>query len=171
MTRKAYLSGAAIGAVAIVLAGAGGYMTRASAEAGGAVNARPAAVAPGGAPASFADIVEQVAPAVVTVVIEGKATPVSLSGPDDSDGADGSNDGGEAPQLPPGFDFRKLFPPGQDGAAAPKLRAEGSGFFISRDGYIVTNNHVIERADKITVHTKDDRTLTARSMTWLLVTM
>ena len=159
MTRKAYLSGAAIGAVAIVLAGAGGYMTRASAEAGGAVNARPAPIAPSGAPASFADIVEQVAPAVVSVDIEGKATPISLSGPDDSDGSD---DGGGAPQLPPGFDFKKLFPPGQDGAPAPKLRASGSGFFISRDGYIVTNNHVIEHADKITIHTKDDRTLTAR---------
>ena len=42
------------------------------------------------------------------------------------------------------------------------MRATGSGFFISADGYLVTNNHVVENADKITVRTSDDRTLTAR---------
>ena len=41
------------------------------------------------------------------------------------------------------------------------MRASGSGFFISPDGYIVTNNHVVEGADKITVHTKDGQDLHA----------
>src|SRR6185437_14728923 len=41
------------------------------------------------------------------------------------------------------------------------MHAAGSGFFISPDGYIVTNNHVVDHADKITVHTSDDRTFKA----------
>ncbi len=163
MTRNAYLSSAAIGAAAILL-GSAGYWTAANAEAAGAVNARPMAPALGaaGAPASFADIVERVAPAVVSIDVEGKAStgPVSFTVPDDSDGSEGSDDG-RGQKLPPGFDFRKLLPPGADGGEAPKMRASGSGFFISRDGFVVTNNHVVEGADKITVHTKDDQTLKA----------
>jgi serine protease Do len=42
------------------------------------------------------------------------------------------------------------------------MQATGSGFFISPDGYIVTNNHVVEGADTITVRTGDDRTLKAK---------
>ena len=39
----------------------------------------------------------------------------------------------------------------------------GTGFVISADGYIVTNNHVIEDVDKIEVHFIDGATLTRRS--------
>jgi serine protease Do len=42
------------------------------------------------------------------------------------------------------------------------VRATGSGFFISADGYIVTNNHVVEGAQKITVRTRNGRALPAR---------
>ena len=38
----------------------------------------------------------------------------------------------------------------------------GSGFIISRDGYILTNNHVVDHADKVTVRLQDRRTLTAK---------
>lgn len=38
----------------------------------------------------------------------------------------------------------------------------GSGFIISKDGYILTNNHVVEGADKVTVRLQDRRTLTAK---------
>ena len=157
LKRKSYLAGAAGGAIALVLAGAGGYWARASAE-GGAVNGQGAIAAPG-APASFADIVQRVAPAVVSIDIEGKAgpSPAAFAGqaPDGGDGQDGQDDQG----LP--FDFRQLFPQGAPPQAQP-IRASGSGFFISPDGYIVTNNHVVEGADSITVHTKDDRELKAR---------
>jgi serine protease Do len=40
--------------------------------------------------------------------------------------------------------------------------ASGSGVIISNDGYIVTNNHVVEKADKITVATNDHRTFQAK---------
>jgi len=49
-------------------------------------------------------------------------------------------------------DLRQFFGQAPD-QPAPKMAATGSGFFISADGYIVTNNHVVERADKITEQT------------------
>jgi serine protease Do len=43
----------------------------------------------------------------------------------------------------------------------PKAVAQGSGFIISQDGYIITNNHVVEGAGKVTVKLQDDRQFTA----------
>jgi serine protease Do len=48
-----------------------------------------------------------------------------------------------------------------DGRPLPKVRGSGSGFFISADGYIVTNNHVVQGAEEISVHTSGGRTLKA----------
>jgi serine protease Do len=153
MLPKTLLPTAAIGATALALAAAGGYWTRAEAETG-AVNAGAPAAA---APQSFADIVQRVAPAVVSIDVVEKAAPQSAAlegqnglpfpfGPGGADGQDG----------PFGFDFRQMVPhPGP-------TRATASGFFISSDGYIVTNNHVIDGAGKITVRDKDGREFTAR---------
>ena len=44
----------------------------------------------------------------------------------------------------------------------PAVQASGSGFFISPDGYVVTNNHVVENADTIKVTLNDKRQLTAK---------
>jgi serine protease Do len=52
-------------------------------------------------------------------------------------------------------------PNGQAPQRAPKEQVTGSGFFISADGYIVTNNHVVEGATKITVRMADKRRLDA----------
>ncbi|HTK36699.1 MAG TPA: Do family serine endopeptidase [Caulobacteraceae bacterium] len=169
MSRKKYLGAAAVGAVAAAaLIGAGDQWAHASAQ--GAVNERPAAAPASIAPTSFADLVQRVAPAVVSIDVEGKGgrdavalqgQPFSFNLPDGNDGDDGL--GG----LP--FDFRRLFPqqPGgrggqPDGQELPRMQATGSGFFISADGYIVTNNHVVEGADVITVRTSDDRSLKAK---------
>ncbi|MBS0332493.1 MAG: hypothetical protein JSS35_06980, partial [Proteobacteria bacterium] len=61
-------------AAALSLAGAAGYAVHAAAP-GAAVNAQPQAPVTGTAPASFADIVSRVAPAVVSIEVEGKASP------------------------------------------------------------------------------------------------
>ncbi|MCL4120943.1 UNVERIFIED_CONTAM: hypothetical protein GTU68_042054 [Idotea baltica] len=69
------------------------------------------------------------------------------------------------PQVPEGSPFRELFPDlfgGPDGQA-PSRRASalGSGFVISADGFIVTNNHVIDKADEIIIEFFDGKELEA----------
>ncbi|MFI4963755.1 MAG: Do family serine endopeptidase [Caulobacterales bacterium] len=103
-------------------------------------------------PASFADIVQRVAPAVVSIDIVGKAGPSHV--------AFGQGEGAAPFGGGQGFPFGQFFQQMPQQRAAP-MRATGSGFFISADGYIVTNNHVVEGADKITVRTADDRSLPA----------
>jgi serine protease Do len=144
--KKTLVSGSVAGALAMLLA-AGGYVASARAEA-------PVAAAPG-APTSFADIIQRVAPAVVSVDVEAKTDPshIAFGGPGQDGDDDASPDDGQG-GLPFGF----AIPRGQQ---PRKMEATGSGFFISADGYIVTNNHVVEGADKITVRTNDDRSLKA----------
>ncbi len=155
-------AGAAVGVMIAAMAASGGYWARASAEPGGP-SAAQSTFAPPGAPASFADIVQRVAPAVVSIDVESKAVPNPVAFPN-GEGAPQfpfTAPGGPGDQGPAPFDFRKLFPQQPDGAPAPRLHATGSGFFISKDGYIVTNNHVVDGADKITVRTSDDKSLKA----------
>jgi len=138
---------AGVAAAALALAGAGGYVAHAAAP--GAVNAAPAPPPSAGGLPSFAPIVDRVAPAVVSIEIEGKVGPSPIA-------AQGFGGGG-LDQLPP--EFRQFFqgPQFQERQQPQTMHAAGSGFFISGDGYIVTNNHVVENADKITVHTADNR--------------
>ncbi|HWE47583.1 MAG TPA: Do family serine endopeptidase, partial [Caulobacteraceae bacterium] len=158
--QKTFLSGAAIGAIATMLVG-GGYLAGAHAQGGAETSAPHIA---GVAPTSFADIVQKVAPAVVSIDIQGKAGPdhVMLFGQGAAPDGDGDDDDQGA--LPPGLQqFRQLFPQLPQQQVQPrKVQGTGSGFFISADGYIVTNNHVVANADTITVRTADDRTLKAR---------
>jgi serine protease Do len=61
-------------------------------------------------------------------------------------------------RLPPGFD--DFFPQFRN---RPRVeQGTGSGFIVSHDGYILTNNHVVERADKVTVRLLDKRVFVAR---------
>ena len=114
----------------------------------------------GRAPLSFADIVERVKPSVVSIsVTNGENAKVAElrkggKGGKAAPGPQGATPG--IPDLPPDHplnDFFKNFPRGgqaPDQEERPTL-AQGSGFVISADGYVVTNNHVVENATKITV--------------------
>ena len=157
--KRKTLVGTGLMALAAALSGAAIYTTQAGAAPSGPVNT-PVAAGPA-APVSFADIVEKVAPAVVSIEVETKAGPrqaVFTQGRD-APGAD-DNDGDA-------FPFGFALPQGRGGRQATPQNAEpvmgaGSGFFISQDGYVVTNNHVVENAIKITVRTNDDRELPAK---------
>jgi serine protease Do len=98
----------------------------------------------GRAPLSFADLVDRVKPAVVSVHVKGAAN------------RGGSRGGrGLLPELPedhPLHEFFKNLPREAPGQPTPRpAQAQGSGFVISADGYVVTNNHVIDGAGKVQV--------------------
>ncbi len=113
------------------------------------------------APVGFADVVEQVKPAVVSVRIEMNSERRSSVAGD----LEGRN-------IPPGLrEFFRQFgmpdvpnmpnAPGRRGGGG-RTMGQGSGFFISADGYAVTNNHVVDKADVVNVTTDDNKTHKAK---------
>src|SRR5437660_1569539 len=125
MNTNRNLMKAGVAAAALAMAGATGYVAHAGAAQGGAVNAKP--TAPVNAPLpSFADIVQRVAPAVVSIEVETKVGPSAIAAPF-------GGGGGDSDQIPP--EFRRFFQQGQP-ARPQTMKAAGSGFFISADGYI-----------------------------------
>nr|WP_235019484.1 DegQ family serine endoprotease [Tabrizicola flagellatus] len=101
-----------------------------------------------GAPESFAELAQKISPAVVNIT-----TSAMVAGP-----ADGM------PMVPEGSPFEDFFRDfGGPGPRGPqRSEALGSGFVISEDGYIVTNNHVIEGADEITIEFFSGKKLKAK---------
>ena len=87
--------------------------------------------------AGFSEIAERVTPAVVTIFVERTI------------------EAHERGSLPPAFeDFFRQQPP-------QRVNGSGSGFIVSDDGYVVTNNHVIEDADLINIQLSDRREYSA----------
>jgi serine protease Do len=105
------------------------------------------------APVGFADIVEKVKPAVISVrvKVDGGSQASALGGND----------------VPPGLrEFFRRFgmpdvPNGSEdmprGRGRNVITGQGSGFFISADGYAVTNNHVVEKAESVQITTDDGK--------------
>jgi serine protease Do len=94
---------------------------------------------------AFVSIAEHVTPAVVSISSERDRQAVAAT------------PRGRA--APPGMeDFFRQFEPRQQGPA----ESSGSGFIVSKDGYIMTNNHVVEGADRVTVTLNDRRTFPAK---------
>ena len=99
-----------------------------------AMAARPHATA--GLPAGFADLVAKVRPSVISIRVKIENSPVQ-SGDDGDVGAVPSQDPNGMPQG------REI------------VTGQGSGFFVSADGYAVTNNHVVDNAESVDVTTSD----------------
>ena len=108
-------------------------------------------------PGSFSNLVKETRPAVISVIVKKKSIGASMTS-------------GQNPEqlkeffkkfnMPKGFNPNFGTPNG--GKHAQPMFGQGSGFFISDDGYIVTNNHVIDGAENIKVRLHDKRTLEAK---------
>ena len=104
-------------------------------------------------PVGFADIVEKVKPAVISVRVKiDRQSEPNLSDDD--------------LPFPPGSPFERFFKrfgaPNAPHGGHEVVTGQGSGFFISRDGYAVTNNHVVQNADNVQVTADDGKTYTAK---------
>jgi serine protease Do len=148
--RVALLTGVALVAVA-GFAGARGYDSLQWTETAHAQDAMPSSAQQ---PTGFADLVQKVKPAVVSVRvrIEESANTAEPS----------------LGQFTPGSPMQRFFQQfgHQFGGGMPQqkevITGEGSGFFISPDGYIVTNNHVVDHAKTVQIKTDDGTTYKAK---------
>lgn len=141
---------------AILVAGPGGYLPTSLPAWSSAARAADAATQH---PASFADLVAKVKPAVISVRVK----------IDQSASMTGMTDNGNENMNPfaPGSPMEKFFQ--QFGKNLPNgmprhefVTGEGSGFFISPDGYAVTNFHVVDHAKSVQVTTDDGTIYTAK---------
>src|SRR5271168_3270759 len=114
-------------------------------------------------PIGFADIVEHVKPSVISVKVNINEKVAKDDNGDNND---------DASPFQPGSPMERFFrrfgggdlPPGLRGMPRGRgaVTGQGSGFFISPDGYAVTNNHVVDSADKVEVTTDDGKTYSAK---------
>ena len=156
--RKTILASVAVAALAAAGAFADGALTASHPAHAANVTATAADTqsATQGVP-SFANLIARVKPAVVSVKV--KIANATSTGEDLS---------GQMDNLPPEIQqFLKRFGGmgGMNGAPQarqPMMMGEGSGFFISSDGYIVTNNHVVQNAKTVTVTMDNGKTLDAK---------
>src|SRR5215813_3384840 len=105
----------------------------------------------------FADLVTAVRPAVVSVRVKAESAAHQTADSDDGDALEPFDKffkefrGPNGQRMAPGQEGRRQF-----------VRGQGSGFFISQDGYIVTNNHVVDHAVKVEVIADSGATFDAK---------
>lgn len=166
--RSSLLSARKIALMASVVAGLGVAAYGLSPSAGDVFTSKAhaqvsATIGKAQQPAGFADIVEKVKPSVISVRVNIAEKAASKD----------DNSAEESP-FQPGSPMERFFrrfggpdglPPGmRGGPRGPRgaVTGQGSGFFISADGYAVTNNHVVDGADKVEVTTDDGKVHTAK---------
>jgi serine protease Do len=157
-----------LGSVAVigVAVGLGGQLNRTVGPAYAAAAATQSQTQNG--PVGFADLVTKVKPAVISVRVK------IDQGADAGPTAQNDDEDGMPPQFK-GSPFEKFFrqfgdngPMGQQGPRGNMrgghqvITGVGSGFFISADGYAVTNNHVVDHAKSVEIKTDDGKTFTAK---------
>jgi serine protease Do len=165
---RSRLSRRGLGAVAGLgmLAAAGALATFTPAErVAGLMSSTSALAAEATAPPavampSFADLVERLKPTVVSVYVNAEIGNVAQVPGRGRQGEEFQGQNPFGPGSPFEFFFRQ-FGNGQ-GMPAQKVRAQGSGFFISADGYVLTNNHVVEHAKSVEIKTTEGKTLEAK---------
>jgi len=165
LARTRNWAGASALAILVGLGGGTAFLAASAPMAAAQVTPAAQVTVPEANPAlGFADLVEAVKPAVVSIIVEGRDIPTAREGDEYNPGI---------PDLPRDFPFRDFFeqfgapPQGGDRSdrggrpdersdrdqrpQGRKFVAAGSGFAISADGYVVTNNHVVKNATKVTV--------------------
>ena len=152
--RLALLASAAGLAIAVVATGTSGFSTPNFPSAIATAHADTMQRSTG-----FADVVEKVKPAVVSVRVKVDATAKMMS----------MNDNDEASPMQPGAPLEKFFEqfggrgmPNGFPQGKRAVTGEGSGFFISADGYAVTNNHVVDHAKTVQITMDDGSTYDAK---------
>jgi len=143
---------------AVVLAGtAVAFTQKPKADSKAALNVqvdeRPI-VRDSGGRSSFAPIVKKVTPAVVKVFTTSKVQNTSFNGPSGPSGMD------DMLRRFFGDDYENRVP--KRNFNAPRQHGIGSGVIITKDGYILTNNHVVDGADEVKVALQDGREFTAK---------
>ena len=98
---------------------------------------------------AFIEVADRVSPSVVVINVTQKAAAPSPNG----------DDGSPWDALP--REFRRYFHQQFEQQAPEKTHGQGSGVIIRKDGYILTNRHVVENAEKIEVRLKDGRRFVA----------
>jgi serine protease Do len=161
--RRAFLLASAIGLGGALMFSGFGLAPNTSGSALFAPPYAHAEIAPNAQrPVGFADIVEMVKPAVISVKVKVNAGGNMFSQDEDN-----------PLRGTPFEDFFRRFgqPDGprfgdRDRGQRPQRHqytmGQGSGFFISADGYAVTNNHVVDKAEHVDITTDDGKTYTAK---------
>ena len=104
-----------------------------------------AAISDASTPASFADIAKKLSPSVVNIKVVKKVENVGFASPD-------------IPEGPFHDFFEKFFQGMPQNAPAPKIqKGMGSGVIISKDGYVLTNNHVVDGAKEVIITLADQK--------------